>query len=1221
MDNEEIRELLKELKETSDESSAVKSRVVKIHFDTRREAAEREKAKRKAQEEAEKLRRKQEQEEAAKKEALEEEAEKKAAAVVNEAKAQAAAVFSPDLGSDIGKLESQERSEEEEEPETVDLNLNWDPRKTPGLGRYLGALEDDDQEDEEDPSGREEAESDREDEEGQEGQGPFGRIFGNIRKGTDSFMKKLARTDSGEEGSEEASEEASEEISEEAFGETSEEEEDSRDDRSSTRRRMPSDDEEERTNAYEKGDLPPLDDEEDLSAHTAGKAEMKEIHVPGPSSGKDRKEEDDWKKRMEQPPRFNLRHVKIPDMPVRKWIRPADKEEDTASREDTASKEDSVLKADTASKADSVLKADSASREDSVSRAASVSKTTSAFVDDFESDAAEFSSSPADQPEGRVRRKNMPGAGSGRVRRKNVPDAGQDSGTKKGADTAATDLAVAEAVAEAVAANPAAADPAAANMAAAGTAVVEAAAANMAAAANPATANMAAAGTAGVNPAATGHGPAENQQPQSIEVVNLNENANNRQVEVISLDKNQTGPLPNLSGAESSRHKKPASGLKERLMSGLRKRKPKEKSAEKQASIAEILRQHGPAAGNEAAEGSDSHRKKKLAALILLILGTVLAVLLIIWAFGTGKFGSASSSGSGVTADDGLTVRIKEQPMSYTTEGDVTLSIRAAKTIQSITVDGEAAKFEGDRKTDITVHAVKSSLKLMVVSTDKVRSATVKLMYVDSQAPVITVSKSGGMVTLSAKDDLSGVKGIYYGTCGPLSDVPLYQEYSQPFKEDENTVYYWYAVDNAGNSTAPVSGSFTEASSMSFEQDSYTVYPNSTTVLHMKVKPAGAYLSGLTFTSSDESVMKIDQENVMVPVSEGSCKVTAEADGVDPVTADVSVSDAKKITISAIGDLTLGTDPAIAPENSFVAYQNMYGNTYFFENVRDILSSDDVTFGNFEGTLTESDERANKKFTFKGDPSWADILTDGSVDVVTLANNHSEDYGDQGLSDTEDNLDKAGVDWCTGDQIAYKDINGVRCAFIGIYAVENGLESLDQVKSTVAEAKDKGASLTVVYFHWNSELVEAPNDDMLTLGHAAVDAGADLVVGSHSHLVSGIEKYQGRYIVYGLSNFCFGGNIYPKSYDSMIFRQTFTVDGDGTKDDDQIEIIPVLISSISGINDFQPTPAEGEDADRIMQEINDRSAQFGETWDQYRTDGTKASASEEASGTDADTAA
>jgi poly-gamma-glutamate synthesis protein (capsule biosynthesis protein) len=237
-----------------------------------------------------------------------------------------------------------------------------------------------------------------------------------------------------------------------------------------------------------------------------------------------------------------------------------------------------------------------------------------------------------------------------------------------------------------------------------------------------------------------------------------------------------------------------------------------------------------------------------------------------------------------------------------------------------------------------------------------------------------------------------------------------------------------------------------------------------------------------------------------------------------------------------IGDCTLGTDVNFSPMNSFTAYQNMYGNQYFFEKVRRILEADDGTFANLEGTLTTADTRANKTFAFRGDPSYTDILKDGSVEVVTLANNHSSDYGEQSLLDTEQNLTDAGIAWCKGDTIAYQDLNGVNCAFIGIYALENGLETLEQVKSSVKEAKGAGAEVIVVAFHWGAELVSDISDDQKTLAHTAIDEGATLVVGHHPHILGGIETYKNRYIVYSLANFCFGGSASPSSYDTIIFQ-------------------------------------------------------------------------------------
>ena len=146
---------------------------------------------------------------------------------------------------------------------------------------------------------------------------------------------------------------------------------------------------------------------------------------------------------------------------------------------------------------------------------------------------------------------------------------------------------------------------------------------------------------------------------------------------------------------------------------------------------------------------------------------------------------------------------------------------------------------------------------------------------------------------------------------------------------------------------------------------------------------------------------------------------------------------------------------------------------------------------------------------------------------------------------------------------------------------------------TIAQAKAKGAQLIVVGFHWGSEKATAPDDTQTYLAHLAVDCGANLVVGHHPHVLQGIEKYNGVYIVYSLGNFCFGGNSTPSDMDTMIFQQTFTITEGTVMDDDQIEIIPCTISSTPNYNNYQPTPAKGTESDRIIEKINGYSSVYG----------------------------
>ena len=120
----------------------------------------------------------------------------------------------------------------------------------------------------------------------------------------------------------------------------------------------------------------------------------------------------------------------------------------------------------------------------------------------------------------------------------------------------------------------------------------------------------------------------------------------------------------------------------------------------------------------------------------------------------------------------------------------------------------------------------------------------------------------------------------------------------------------------------------------------------------------------------------------------------------------------------------------------------------------------------------------------------------------------------------------------------------------------------------------------------------------MTLGHLAIDEGADLVCGHHPHVLQGIETYKGKNIVYSLGNFCFGGNSSPSDMDTMIFQQIFTFENGEKVEDQNARIIPCMVSSVKTRNDFRPTPATGEDAKRILQRMNEYSRDFGVEFDE-----------------------
>ena len=301
------------------------------------------------------------------------------------------------------------------------------------------------------------------------------------------------------------------------------------------------------------------------------------------------------------------------------------------------------------------------------------------------------------------------------------------------------------------------------------------------------------------------------------------------------------------------------------------------------------------------------------------------------------------------------------------------------------------------------------------------------------------------------------------------------------------------------------------------------------------------------------------------------------------------------ITISAAGDVTLGNyfgqDYAWSFREMWEKQQNP---AYFLENVYDIFSSDDMTIVNLEGPLTNAEARKEEQtYCISGDPEYADILTEGSVEAVSMANNHRLDYYEQGTSDTVEAVSSRGISYAYDKNLGLYETKGIRIGFVSVNEVGQGAGVETILKEGIARLREQGADLVLANCHWGIERENYPEEYQLSLGRKCIDWGADLVLGHHPHVLQGIEEYQGKYIVYSLGNFCFGANRNPKDKDCIIFQQTFTFREGALQDATEARIIPCSVSSVSSRNDYRPTPAEGEDAQRIIERMNEYSADFG----------------------------
>ena len=307
----------------------------------------------------------------------------------------------------------------------------------------------------------------------------------------------------------------------------------------------------------------------------------------------------------------------------------------------------------------------------------------------------------------------------------------------------------------------------------------------------------------------------------------------------------------------------------------------------------------------------------------------------------------------------------------------------------------------------------------------------------------------------------------------------------------------------------------------------------------------------------------------------------------------------RTLKITATGDCTFATDINASRDLGFVAYQERYGNEWFFKNVKSIFEADDLTIVNFEGTLSDRGERAIKQFAFRGDPEYAKILSGSSVEAANLANNHSMDYGEISLTDTKMYLEEEGILHCRGEEgVTITEINGIKVGLVGINYLNDVMRT--ELESAINKAKDGGAELIILSIHWGVEKATAPNAEQIEVAHRAIDLGADLVIGTHPHVLQGFEKYKGKYICYSLGNFSFGGNNSPSDMDTAIFTQTFTFEGDALLDDDNFEVIPCRISSTAPLNNYQPTPATGGEYDRIVERLTSYTSALGDLQLKFR---------------------
>jgi poly-gamma-glutamate synthesis protein (capsule biosynthesis protein) len=259
----------------------------------------------------------------------------------------------------------------------------------------------------------------------------------------------------------------------------------------------------------------------------------------------------------------------------------------------------------------------------------------------------------------------------------------------------------------------------------------------------------------------------------------------------------------------------------------------------------------------------------------------------------------------------------------------------------------------------------------------------------------------------------------------------------------------------------------------------------------------------------------------------------------------------------------------------------------------------DLLMVNLENPITTSQATLPKEFNFKMRPRYVGALKRGRVDIVNLANNHTYDFGSSGLVETMRVLDSMGIAYVGAGtnledarQPVIYTVRGVRIGFLGFHgrgAVWNATATKPGVaprtESVILEDVEKLRPLVdfvVVNFHWGTELAEIPDRAQITLAHQTIDAGADLIIGHHPHVLQGIEDYKGKVIAYSLGNFVFGGNT-QANYSTAVLKAQISRRGV------VFDIVPVQIKK------YRPQIASEKTAASVLGQMKARSKIFKRT--------------------------
>ncbi|MBR3495002.1 MAG: CapA family protein [Clostridia bacterium] len=309
----------------------------------------------------------------------------------------------------------------------------------------------------------------------------------------------------------------------------------------------------------------------------------------------------------------------------------------------------------------------------------------------------------------------------------------------------------------------------------------------------------------------------------------------------------------------------------------------------------------------------------------------------------------------------------------------------------------------------------------------------------------------------------------------------------------------------------------------------------------------------------------------------------------------------KMVTLTFTGDCTLGSEERKrAQPASFDSKAAEMGYDYFFRNYQELFAADDATIINLEGVLSDSpaEENKTKTYRFRGPREFVNIIKSVSIEAAVLANNHTQDYGKQGLESTKDTLEGEGILWGRLNKILYIDKGDIRVAVI---SMDSGSlnSSFDWLNSEIVRLKqEKLADAVVIVYHGGSEYAARHNDTQQRYVDNWTKRGADLVIMHHPHVVQGIGLVHGRTVCYSLGNFVFGGNCEIRTdfwrdiYNvtalyALVVQVDLYFSDDGEYQGQQVRLYPTFISGSADetVNDYQPRLVSGAEAGRVLEAV------------------------------------